>query len=180
MSFIFEQVFYRLKTGDRRVSPQTITVQVPVGDGSMHPQKRKSLAKKALYDLPGTGFKSGWTVWMFGKSRTIAEDQAQAIEHTPEPHRPQRADTVYTHTDPGVTKPQTAPAPVEAVEEPTPEPEVEHTPETAKAALKQFSRHKIKNVYDEPEFPIWAVDLLQPDFEYADWKEERVNKLWKR
>lgn len=46
--------------------------------------------------------------------------------------------------------------------------------------LKKYSRHKIKNVYDKPDFPVDAVEVLQPDFEYADWAEERVNKLWKR
>ncbi len=46
--------------------------------------------------------------------------------------------------------------------------------------LKPFQRYKIKNVYDKPEFPVDAVDILEPDFEYADWAEDRVSQLWKR
>ena len=182
MAYIFEQKFYRQRTGGRRKSRQDKTVQIRIEDPNMHPQERKQKAKQALYDLPDTGFLAGWTGWTFGKSRVIPEEEAVPVVHTPVPVHDVELEIVVP--TPEVVEEEVAPEP-EPVAEPVRIPQdvdvkAPHVRGEAIERLKPFSRFKIKNVYEDEDFPVDAVMILQPDFEYPDWSEERVNKLWKR
>ena len=182
MSYIFEQKFYRTRTGGRRKVRQDKTVQVKIEDPKMHPQERKKLAREALYGLPNTGFLSGWTPWMLGKSRVIPEEEAAPVVEVEQP--PKQPDPAYIHShtpapEPEVVEEEVAPEPV-VEPETKPKKALPHIRGGAIMDLKPFSRYKIKNVYDKPEFPVDAVKILQPDFEYPDWEDERVSQLWRR
>ena len=46
--------------------------------------------------------------------------------------------------------------------------------------LAPYGRFKIKNVYDNdsfPDFPIDAIFIINPNFEYPDWDYRTVDEL---
>ena len=184
---LYKQKFYRMMTGGRKRQRQDIEVEVEVNDDdNIAVCKRK--AKKALYELPDTGFKSGWTVWFRGKHQIVeleddsAEQQAaEAAAEAAVLEDQMREDMEGAGLDPDTPDTGAAEVVAEIVALDPSKGEVPpHVRGEAIERLKPFSRFKIKNVYDRPEFPVDAVKVLQPGFEYPDWEDERVNKLWKR
>ena len=245
--YFFEQQFKRVKTGVAPFDVQEESIAFEVDSLDANPQECLSAAWRHLSQIPGAGYRSGWTGWQpteyrfyeqgeddpgvdalraaaeesFEELRTELPEIADALENPPE--LPPLSEEAIAELGEGVASGdieitvdfQEPPAdsidpfveygdPIEDYEDeeaPLTHEEWEGaqksalveeghlTPEEAFGGdrigdaaerLKPWARYKIKNVYDKPEFPVDAVDILEPDFEYADWAEERVSQLWKR
>lgn len=191
MSHVLEQKFYRVKSSGRGIR-QELLVQIPDFDPATSVPVRRRMALDALFNLPDTRFKSGWTSWLFGTTTIVASEAVVVVEHVevePVEEIPiEEQDENLPELEPGTTvdaapvveEPVAEESVVEEMSAAWPAPEsTEDEISAAKAALKPFSRFKIKTVYNDPDFPVDAVHVLQPDFEYPDWDHERVSKLWK-
>lgn len=191
--YFFEQDFRRVNTGTGQ--RRDITIRIEVDSPNVNRGDYGRIAFQELKKKPGAGFLSGWTPWKLMDNRIVGDDVPEEIFEPVDTIELPLNDMVELPLDPVTEIMDTMEGEGEIV---TPEDLSDMLPEYEEAApleipvpaphnrdgaierLKKYSRHKIKNVYDKPDFPIDAVDVLQPGFEYADWSEERVSQLWKR
>ena len=201
MKYVLVQTFMRLKTGQSPAQEQEVEVRIEVPGRDFDVSEYRERARDLLKDIPAAKFKSGWTDWMPRRQEILEleceneddigpmdafdidelpldEDGEVDEDGEPVPEYLSHEDWVGAQ-EASLIEQGLMPAPGSKPDKPKKAQGGDYIGDAARR-LEPWKRYKIKNVYNKPEFPHEAVDILQPDFEFEDWKDERVSQLWKR